>query len=175
MQSPKPDPPAAQRKPPEKAGLWPYLPVLLLGSMVAGLLLMIRIATDDPHFAVETEYYQKALDWDQTQAQAEKNRALGWKVELVTKAVGSRTELRARVLDKAGQPVPTGKVSVEAFANVAAGARTKLSLQRSAGGDYRGQITPKHFGLWEFRFVVLGPGGPFTQTIRADVAGEDAS
>ena len=54
--------PSPTERPQQKAGIWPYVPVLLLGSMVGGLLLMIRIATDDPQFSVETDYYQKALN-----------------------------------------------------------------------------------------------------------------
>ncbi|MEZ4223693.1 MAG: FixH family protein [Polyangiaceae bacterium] len=151
------------------AGIWPYVPVALLVATLAGLGFMMRLATNDPQFAVERDYYKKALDWDQTQAQAERNRKLGWQVSLSTEGNAESTELRVTIRDAKGAVVPATRVRVEAFSNLAAGARTDLELGRVADGAFSARIEPKHFGLWEFRFVVEAPGGPFTQILRQDL------
>ncbi len=153
----------------ESSGIWPFVPAVLLGGMVAGLFLMMRIATDDPNFAVEKDYYQKALDWDATQAQSRRNRTLGWNITLQPRESGKRTELRARVLDKDGKPVALSRLTVEAFPNAAANQRTTLTLTPTAAGDYQAFLSPSHRGLWEFRFVVDAPGGRFTQILREDL------
>ena len=46
---------------------------LLVGGAGANVGLML-VATSDASFAVEPDYYQKALAWDETMAQAARNR-----------------------------------------------------------------------------------------------------
>ena len=169
MSDPKPADPSSRPAARSGSGIWPFVPVVLLGGMIGGLVLMMRIATDDPNFAVENDYYQKALDWDATQAQARKNKSLGWSITLRPRQSGQRTELRARVLDKEGKPVAVSRLTVEAFPNAAASKRTTLTLKPTASGDYRAFLAPSHRGLWEFRFVVEAPRGRFTQTLREDL------
>ena len=43
---------------------WPAILLALLGGHAAICVAMIVVATNDPSFAVEPEYYTRALDWD---------------------------------------------------------------------------------------------------------------
>ena len=56
---------------------------------------MVYVATSDGSFAVEPDYYQKALHWDDARSAAAENAGLGWTVELdgrrQASAAGDRT------------------------------------------------------------------------------------
>src|SRR6478735_4402747 len=68
---------------PRRARLsWAYVPVALLLSSALGVGTMAIVAVRDPHFATESDYYQKAIRWDRTQAQAATNQRLGYIVEV---------------------------------------------------------------------------------------------
>ena len=52
-----------------KGWYWPVVIVsLLVGGAAANIGFMI-VANRDPTFAVEPDYYRKAVDWDRTMAQ----------------------------------------------------------------------------------------------------------
>src|SRR5450432_1832313 len=65
---------------PKKRGSarWALVPVVLLASSFFGVGGMALVAIRDPNFALEPDYYQKALHWDQVQAQAANNQRLGY-------------------------------------------------------------------------------------------------
>ena len=56
---------------------WAWVPATLLGAMLLGLGTMAYIAIDDPSFALEPNYYDKAVHWDRSQAEARSSQALG--------------------------------------------------------------------------------------------------
>ena len=65
-----------------KGWLWPVLVVGLLLVSVTANLVILFVATNDPSFAVEKDYYTKAVNWDEKRAQDARNLALGWNVDL---------------------------------------------------------------------------------------------
>src|SRR5262245_58187076 len=94
---------------------WPVLVVVLLSGGAAANIGMMLLATRDTSFAVEPDYYRKALEWNETMAQAAKNAALGWSVavQLERTPESGAVKLIARVRDRAGQDVAGARVGIE--------------------------------------------------------------
>ena len=60
------------------------------------------VAIDDPHFALEPNYYDKAVHWDRTQSEARDSATLGLELTLrqpLTLAADGTLELELRVTD----------------------------------------------------------------------------
>lgn len=157
------------------AGIWPYVPVALIATMLLGLGTLARIAVDDPHFALERDYYQKAVNWDRTRAEQRASESLGWTAELEVRAEHGRVALTLTLLDAAGLPLRGANVEVEAFPNAFATEIASLRLEQSPDGRYRASLPRSHAGLWEFRFSARRAGESFVKTLRADVSGGGAT
>ena len=81
-----------------KGWYWPVAIVgLLVGGAAANIGLMI-VANRDATFAVEPDYYRKAVDWDRTMAQEARNVELGWRVSAQLEPVDGGPEHRISVV-----------------------------------------------------------------------------
>jgi len=154
---------------------WAYVPIGLIAASILGLGYMAHLAVDDPSFAVEKDYYKKAVAWDETRAQAERNAKLGWKVDLEVVPRGSELELKVRPLDARGGRLEGAAVEVEAFANARAGHIVSAHLAPHGAEGLAAVVPFVHAGVWEFRFVVEAGGQRFTQVLRREIPGGDAS
>jgi nitrogen fixation protein FixH len=155
----------------KRARWWPFFVIaLLVGGAGANVALMV-IATRDPSFAVEPDYYQKALRWDDAMAQERENAALGWSVEAgVDSATRSgSTRIVLRVSDRDGAPVEDATVRVTAFHNARASQIVAATLAPTRGGRYSAPLPLDRPGLWELRVRVEQGDRIFTQTIARDV------
>ena len=150
---------------------WKWAPVALLGSLLSGLGAMVLIATGDPSFAVEPEYYQKALDWDRERAQQASNARLGYRLTVSVRApgAGGARELVLEFDDAAGRPMHGAKVEVSAFHNARAAEIVRGRLAEREPGTYVQQLPLTRLGLWELRFVTQRAGVRFTHVARVDV------
>jgi nitrogen fixation protein FixH len=148
---------------------WALVPVFLLAFAVTGLGIMATIATRDPGFALETNYYERAVHWDREQAQRVENARLGLRVALTVEPGPAGVELVATVHDRAGVPLPGANLSAEGFANARSGARRSLVFSEKSDGTYRAALAEPRPGLWELRLVVLSGGTRFTEVVRVDV------
>ncbi len=151
------------------ATFWALFPVALILANLAGFAVMAYIATDDPGFAVEKDYYRKAVAWDEVQAQASENTRLGWKVSLELHPRGRQLELVAEVVDAHGQRVPNATLEVDAFANARAAQIVSAHFARQTDGSLLGALPLVQPGLWEFRFTAEAEGQRFTEVLRKDV------
>jgi hypothetical protein len=142
----------------------------LLGFMLAGLGTMAAIATNDPGFALEKNYYAKAVAYDHEIAQRGENARLGWSVdaELGTVRPGVETPLVVRLSD-AGGPVSGASGRVEALRNASAGVVLEAHLEERSPGVYRALLPARRGGLWELRLAFERRGEHFTTTLRRDV------
>jgi nitrogen fixation protein FixH len=140
-----------------KFRLWPGLVYLLLG-MNAGIVgVTMYFASADPSFFIEPDYYQKAVDWDQTIRQREANAQLGWTIE-VTEAEdehGGRGAWSAHIIDRSGNAVESANVEVTAFHSLRAAERHRETLVEAAPGHYASSKRLSMPGLWQFQFTVL--------------------
>lgn len=152
--------------------VWAWVPAMLLGSMFVGLGSMAYVAIDDPHFALEPDYYDKAVHWDRSQAEQRASATTGLQLQLngplVTAADGS-VEVEIRVTDRAAAPFPGARVELQAFPNAYAGQVQDLVLRESAPGVYVGRLTRGVLGLWELRIGVVRDAVRFREVRRLDV------
>jgi nitrogen fixation protein FixH len=156
-----------------KGWYWPLVIVgLLVGSAGANIAFML-IATGDPTFAVEPDYYRKAIDWDTTMAQEARNAELGWSVsaQLERAARSGQGRLVARVTDRAGAPVAGARVVVDAFPSARAGEVVAAALEPEGDGVYAAGMPLGRPGLWELRVRVTRGEQVFTRIISQDLAG----
>lgn len=140
-----------------KGALWPWIIAGALALHVAASLIVVAVATSDPSYAVEEDYYRKAVDWDLRRAQDRASAALGWSLTAAVtppSAPGERPVLEARVTDAAGEPVEGATVAVECFHNARSDDRTRARLEAAGGGIYRAALPMGRDGRWELRFIV---------------------
>jgi nitrogen fixation protein FixH len=150
----------------KRGWIWP---VLLVGLLVLGVganLVLLAVASGDPSFAVERDYYRKGVEWDRTLAQREVNARLGWTLACTVRA----GKLEARLRDHAGAPVPDATVSVEAFHNARAEQIVTGVLTGTEDGVYRAPLPIVRPGLWELRFRAERGADVFTRSLTYEVA-----
>jgi nitrogen fixation protein FixH len=150
--------------------IWAFVPAALLAASLIGVGTMCSIATRDPGFALENDYYARAVRWDVEQAQWAENARLGYHVDLVSAPAAGGVEVALRVLDRQNSPVRAASVHAEAFANARAAERRKLVLTERADGAYTATLAKPRPGLWEFRVRVERNGERFTANLRTDLA-----
>lgn len=152
--------------------VWPAAVVAVLAGSAAMNIAFVVVATRDPSFAVERDYYQKALAWDATRAQEAQNAALGWRLHssLVPARDGQGMELRARLTAADGEPIEGAAIGVEAFHNARASHVVSSSLSPRGGGDYSTILPVSRAGLWELRFRIAVGSQVFTATMMEELA-----
>jgi hypothetical protein len=169
----------ARETTPSRAGaIWAYVPALLLGTMLIGLGTMAYVAIDDPSFALESNYYDKAVHWDQNQQRARDSQALGLNLALgaplsVSKA--GKVTVQLRVTDRATVAFSGADVALDAFPNAYANRVQRLILHEVEPGLYVGELSQGVRGLWELRVVVTQGVLRYDQILRADVSRGDAA
>lgn len=153
------------------ARVWPWVPAGLLACMLTGLGTMATIAARDPGFALERDYYTKAVAYDRVIAQRGENARLGWllETELGEAVAGQRTPFRLKVRNAEG-PVAGARVSVEALRNATAQTPVDAMLVEHTPGEYAGNLPLGRGGLWELRLTVERGAERFTAVERRDVS-----
>jgi nitrogen fixation protein FixH len=152
-----------------------YWPVGIVGLLVSGAAANIGfmiVANRDASFAVEPDYYRKAVDWDRTMAQEARNAELGWRVSARLEPIdGGRARLVARVADRDGRPVTDAAVVAEAFPSARARDIASFTLAPAGpDGAYVVTLTRARPGLWELRLRVTRGEQVFTRTLSQDLA-----
>ena len=157
----------------KRAHAWPIAIAMVLVITVAANLWVMRLASADPSFAIEPDYYAKAVRWDSTLAQEARNRALGWRIVPALGAFDERdgARLDVRVVDAAGADIRDAVVRVSAFAVARSGRRVDLDLPATSLG-YGARIPLGYGGEWELRFDVHRGEQHLTATRRVDATAE---
>ena len=147
--------------------LWPALIIGALALHVVASLVTVWIATSNPSYAVEEDYYRKALAWDATRAQERRNAELGWQLDAeVTSAAetGGDPVLAARLTTADGRPLDGAAITLEGFHNARADDIVRAHLAGTGAGAYSSPVPMRRTGLWELRFAVERAGERFTHT-----------
>lgn len=158
----------------KKGWYWPFLLVGLLAAGVGLNLYFMSRAVSDPSFAVEPDYYAKAIAWDAHQAQARDNFELGWTLKLHVAAADKgtgRARLVASLLDRDGVPVPGLTVELEAFHNARASQVVNATLAETAEHVYAADVAVSRPGFWEFRVAAMRGTEVFTAIVNQDAPG----
>jgi hypothetical protein len=146
-------------------------PALIIGALVIHVVVSLAtvvIATSNPSYAVEEDYYRKALAWDSRRAQERHNLELGWQLDFeVTPApaAGINPQLVVRLADANGQPLDGARVAVAAFHNARADQIVRAELTATGGGAYACPLAMSRPGRWELRFDVDRGGEHFTRSV----------
>ncbi len=154
-----------------------YWPPLLVGLLAAGVglnLYFMSRAVSDPSFAVEPDYYAKAVAWDAHQAQARDNVELGWtfRIDVAAADPGTgRARVVADVLDRDGLPVRGLTVELEAFHNARASQVVRSELAETAEHAYAADVAVLRPGFWEFRVIAARGTEVFTAIVNQDAPG----
>ncbi len=120
-----------------------------------------------PSYAVEEDYYQKAIDWDLKRAQDRANDDLGWLFEFeVTppERPGDQPLVEVTLRDAVGVPLTGATIAIEAFHNSSATTSCALpSPQPASPGSTAPTMPMQRNGRWEMRFTVDRGGQEFTE------------
>lgn len=151
---------------------WAFVPVGLLAAMLLGLGSMAVIATNDPGFALERDYYAKAVRWDQKRAQDDTDARLGYRLDVAaTGGLDARanSEITLRLLDAVGAPLRGAQLRAEAFAVARSNDVRTLRFDEVAPGLYRAELSRARAGIWELRCSADRQGEHFTHTLRLEL------
>ncbi|MEZ6234793.1 MAG: FixH family protein [Phycisphaerales bacterium] len=103
------------------AWLWPVGLIALMCGSVGICVVTAVVASRDPSFALEPDYYDKAVAWDESAAAREASDRLGWTAEVEVSLPGGdgapdgARAVSLRLLDSQGEPVAADRVEVAAF------------------------------------------------------------
>ena len=149
---------------------WPIGVTGVLATTVAANLWVMTIANDDPSFAIEPDYYQKAITWDTTLAQARRNERLGWRLTPTLGSIGAngKTQLSATLTDSLGVAIPDAVVHVTAMPVARANQIHEATLASVGQGEYAVELDARRAGRWELRFDVRVGATHFTETARVE-------
>lgn len=126
---------------------------LLVGNAIA-VAVLIGVAGGDTGRRVLPDYYDRAVAWDATMAEARDSVGLGWSG--VTRASGRLVEVSLR--DRTGAPLTGATVSLRGFPRGRADAISEITLAAGAPGVYRGELPGVYGGLHDL-VIVASKGG----------------
>ena len=154
-----------------KRGMWwPIGLTGVLAATVAANIWVAVIANDDPSFAIEPDYYKKAVAWDTTLAQARHNALLGWRLTTAMSAIASdgSSLLSARLTDSTGSAISGAVIRVAALAVARASDVHDMTLTPSdSSGNYAVRFDARRAGEWELRFDATLGAEHFTQVSQS--------
>jgi len=161
----------------KKGWIWAVFPFAVLGLSMGFHLVFIALAASDPTLAVEEDYYQKGLDWDKHVAQVERNRELGWTLDLAfdrrglnaAERVGS-TGVEVRLADRGGKSIAGAVVHLAPFHHGRPRRLLEAPLDPAGPGVYRVALPMRRTGIWAFRFRVERGRDVFTKEISRHVS-----
>jgi nitrogen fixation protein FixH len=150
---------------------WPIAIGGILGLTIAANIWLIRVANGDPTFAIEPDYYRKALHWDDELAQRRHNDALGWTVTPTLSLERRSGMLDVALRDRDGVPVTGASVEVVAVHNTRAADPVAARLAGDGRGHYRAALDTDRPGLWQLRFEIRRGAERFTADLRVEARG----
>lgn len=158
-----------------KGAFWMFVPVILLAGLIGFQMLLLSGALNDPSFALEEDYYQKAVDWDVHVAQQRENARLGWRVEPRVERAGEGARFVLVMSDAQGRPLTGAQISVVAFHNARANERQSPGFREEGDGRYVTAAAALRPGQWELRVMVMHGAGRFEESYRVEVPRTEGS
>lgn len=142
---------------------WPGMVVALLCMSLTAATITVIVAVSDPSFAVEEDYYGRALRWDEQVAQRSRNAELGWSAEIAVGGGGpGGPELRVTLLDRAGEPIEGAAVTATYFHHAFRGEAETIGLAGVGAGGYAAPAAMGRSGKWSVSLAVTARGETFT-------------
>jgi len=149
---------------------WPIGITTVLATTVAANLWVMRLANDDPSFAIEPDYYRKAIMWDSTLAQERQDSILGWRLtpKLHIMSATGKARLSVTLTDATGAPISGAVVKVAALPVARANEVHEATLAADGASEYATQLDARRQGRWELRFDVRAGSTHFTDVARVE-------
>ena len=165
--------PAARHAPHSRGSRWgwPVGIVIALALSAGANIAFMMVARSDQAFAIEPDYYEKSVRWDEAMAQERHNVELGWgAVAALTLArADAPGEIAITLRDREGTAVGGAHVSIVAMHNARASQRHQVDLSEREPGLYRAALDARRPGEWEIRVTADRPPYHFTQALRLSV------
>lgn len=152
--------------------VWPGFVLALLGMSVTMVTITVVAAVGDPSFAVESDYHDKAIRWDDHVAQQARDAELGWIVapSLGTMPGSDEPAMIVRLTDPAGAPISGAVIEGSSFHYAAADrVQTLEFVPLDEPGAYAAPALLDRAGLWDLRLTVDAAGEHFTHRQRLDL------
>lgn len=151
---------------------WPIAVAVVLALTVIGDVWVAVIASRDEAFAVEPDYYRKAVNFDDEMALRAASRALGWQLApaLQLGRAGTRGRVSITLRDSAGTPLTGARVELLAMHNARASHQLSATLADLGAGTYEAPLDAERPGEWELRFLVTRGTDRFAVRDRIDAA-----
>ncbi len=148
---------------------WPIGIVAILAATVGGNIAVIVLTKDDPSFAVEPDYYRKAVAWDSTQARIAQSDALVWTVSAtVSDNVAGARVLTLNLLDQTGAAVHNAQLTGTLLHVARANDVQSVVFAETSSGQYAATVPMARRGMWELRLAAVRNAEQFQQTMRID-------
>jgi len=156
------------------AALWGGVVAALLGLQAAMCAVAVFLATSDPSTAIEADYHERALRWDEAMAAIRASEALGWtvaiEVDSAPDVLGFRT-VRLSLTDSAGSPIRDADVRMTCFhlARASNVHEAALSPQPAVPEGYFARAPMRKSGVWEFRIRARRGDDEYVKVERLEV------
>ncbi|MBK7406316.1 MAG: FixH family protein [Phycisphaerales bacterium] len=136
---------------------WPGMVFALIGLSLTMVTITVVAAVRDPSFAVEKDYYEKGLHWDQHLAEQQQMDLLGWTVRPALGAADAegRRVISLRLSGPHGDPIEGATVKLSYFHNATASEVVEASLAPAAEpGLYQTDPAPMRPGFWTLKLDI---------------------
>lgn len=155
---------------------WPIGVVVILAATVAGNIGVIVLTKDDPSFAIEPDYYRKAVAWDSTQARIVRSNALAWTVSAqLSEDTSGANVLTLQLLDDTGAAVHDAQLTGTLLHVARANDVQSVVFSETSTGLYAATVPMARRGMWELRLAAVRNAEQFQQTVRIDTDRPTAS
>lgn len=151
------------------ARLWPAALVAVLAITVVANVAIYWTANHDTSFAVEPDYYQRAIDWDSTMAREQRSTALGWSAEvrLAPPDAGEAT-LSVTLAARGGAPLDSADVRAALSHNAHGADVFQVRLLPSGPGRYAARVPSAAQGLWRVDLAATLGNDVFVERVTVD-------
>lgn len=142
---------------PRRVLFFPALVVGLLSMHIALCLWGVYLATSSQTFAVENDYYNKALHWDDNQAAERASLNLGWHAGIDISATADLQHERQVVLtltDRNNAPLCGASVDLIYYHRARATDVSNATLRDLGEGHYAAALPLSRPGIWNIHLAI---------------------
>lgn len=146
--------------------IFPAIIVGLLGFQIIISLVGVYLAQVSQSAVVESDYYNRAVHWDDYEARVRASQALGWQMTFRTQpapaaeAMLGRRIVKITLQNRTGQMLQGATIEGKFFhhAHPRDGQNIRFTEVSTEPGAYQAQVPLRQAGIWEFR--LLAKRGP---------------
>jgi nitrogen fixation protein FixH len=145
-----------------RAWLWPLgvVGALAMSLTVCGITVMAAVS--DPSYAIEDDYYQKAVDWDRQRALEAASDALGW--EAIVDFDLNASTIAVTLVNDEGVPLEGAIVRAMTFHHARRSEAQDVTFSADGPGRYVAVLDRPREGQWQIRLRATRSGDTFLHT-----------